>query len=182
MAYEREVKITKATNDLYKFYKEKYGKNALDEKLYKTLLYELNKNISDLIIRNSFEYRIPFKLGHLRIKKNKLKLKIIDGKIDPLKNLPDWSATWDYWHEIYPDKSHKEIKKIIGKKRVYQLNKHTDGDIMRWYWDKRSANVVNQTYYKFRPVKGGIFEDNYIGRLGLAKWIKSGEMNNDYFY
>lgn len=182
MAYERDIKITKATNDIYKFYKSKYKDKALDERLFKDIYYELNKEISNLIITQSFEYRIPFRMGHLRIKKNKLKLRIKDGNVDVAKNLVNWEATWDYWHSIYPDKTHKEIKKIKGKKRIYQMNNHTDGDIMRWFWDRKSSNVKNQNKYKFKPVKGGIFEDRYIGRLGLAKWIKSEEKDNDYFY
>jgi hypothetical protein len=182
MAYERDIKITKGINDIYKFYKDKFKEDAIDEKIFKSIFYTLNKEISNLIITRSFEYRLPYRMGYLRIKKRKLNLKIKDGKIETSRNLVDWVATWEYWHSIYPDKIHKEIKKIKGKKRIYQLNNHTNGDIMGWYWDKKISNVKNQSVYKFRSVKGGVFDDKYIGRLGLAKWIKSDEINNEYFY
>lgn len=183
MAYERKVKITKATNDIYKFYKEKFGKDALGEKKFKQIYYDLNKEISNLIITRSLEYSLPFRMGHLRIKKKKLRLKLTDdGRIDINRNITDWGATWDYWNELYPGKTRKEIKQIPGKKVLFQMNYHTDGDIMAWEWDKRSSRAKNKTYYKFRPVKGGNMDGYYVGRLGLGEWIKSDERTNDYFY
>lgn len=183
MAYERRVQITKATNDLYKFYKDKYRENALEERLFKKIYYDLNKEVSDLIITKSFEYKLPFRMGYLRIKKAKVKLKLnSEGRVDQARSIPDWKATWDYWYEIYPGKTNKEIRQIKNKKRIYQLNHHTDGDVMSWFWDKKTARVKNKSFYTFRPVKGGCLGEIYFGRLGLGNWIKSDLKDNDYFY
>lgn len=179
MAYERKYKITKSTPDIYNFYTTKF-KDPLDYKLFCTLFYELNKSISNLIITKSFEYRLPFRLGHLRILKRKLRLKVKDGKIDINKNMVDWEATFDYWEEKYGTREKKVLKTIKDKKRIYQLNEHTDGDIMSWYWDKDLCNIPNNTVYKFKPVKGGLMTDCYVGRLGLGEWIKLGKY--DYYY
>jgi len=179
MAYERKYKITKSTRDLYNYYKDKC-KEPFEESLFKELLYELNKEISNLIITQAFEYRLPFRLGYIRIRKKKLKLKVKDGRIDTNRNMVDWKATFDYWEDKYGTRDKKQLKQIPDKKRIYQLNEHTDGDIMEWFWDKRLSNVKNNTVYKFKPVKGGYKYDKYIGRLGLGEWIKTG--NYDYYY
>lgn len=179
MAYEREYKVTKSTNDLYKFYKDR-SNDPLSESDFKNIYYELNKNISDLIITKAFEYRLPHRLGYLRIKKRKLRIKIKDGKIVVNKNMIDWKETLDYWEDTYGTRDKMELKNIPNKKRIYQLNEHTDGDIMSWFWNSSFSPVHNVTVYKFKPVKGGIVDDYYYGRLGLTELIKTG--NYDYYY
>lgn len=180
MAYERKYKITSTVKDSYSLYKEEYG--DINKFQYLKIAYEILKTISHMIITESLEYRIPDRLGFLRIKKMKSKLRLRNGRIDVNKNVIDWKATWDYWHEIYPDKKRKEIIAIEGKKVLFQTNYHTDGDIMKWYWDRSMCNIKNNKIYSFNKVKGGVSDGIYTGRLGLAAWIKSDEKTNDYFY
>lgn len=181
MAYERRIKVTDTLNDAYLFYK-KNTKDPMSEREFKEIAYGLNKIISDLIITESFEYRIPHGLGFLRIKKGKMKLSIRNGRLDINKNIIDWKETWDYWEEQYPGLSRNEIKKIEGKKVVFQTNDHTNGEVMRWYWDKRTSKTKNISAYMFKPVKGGFIDNKYLGRLGLASWINSDEKENDYYF
>ena len=180
MAYERRIRVTDTLKDVYLFYKDKLD-NPLDEKDFKVIAYSLNKTISDMIIKKSFEFRIPFGLGFLRIKKTKLKFIIRNGKIDINKNIIDWGATWEYWEQKYMGKTRKEIRGIPNKKVIFQTNDHTDGEVMRWYWDRKISNVKNILVYSFKPVKGGSFNGFLTGRLGLGKWIKSDEKENDYY-
>ena len=180
MAYERKYKVTSTLQDSYDSYKEEFGE--VNKKLYLAIAYEILKTISDKIIRESLEYRMPSKMGFLRIKKNKQKLVIKDGKIDRRRNIPNWKATWEAWHKKYPDKTREEIKQIPDKGIIFQKNYHTDGHIMRWFWDRKFSNARNSSVYSFDPVKGGIKDGIYMGRLGLASWIKSGKMKNDYYY
>lgn len=181
MAYERRIKVTHTIRNSYKFYKKNY-ENPVSERKYKDIAYDINKVISDLIIRDSFEYRLPYGLGFLRIKKKKQKFKLYNGKIDVNKNIIDWKATWDYWEQLYKGKTREEIKKIPGKKVFFQSNEHTNGEIMRWYWDKRTSRVTNILSYSFKTVKGGIQDGYYTGRLGLNRWINSSERENEYYY
>jgi len=181
MAYERRIKITHSIEDCYKFYKKNYN-GKLDKSKYKSIAYKINKAISDLIIRESFEYRIPHGLGYLRIKKTKLLFKLRDGKIDINKNIINWKETWDYWEKIYPNKSRKEIKEFPNKKVFFQTNEHTNGEVMRWYWDKRTSRIKNIFTYSFKPVKGGLQDNCHTGRLGLSNWINSRERKNEYYY
>lgn len=183
MAYERKYKIHLTINDIWKQYKKEKIVPDIDEKTFKNILYDLNKLKSDLIIRSSFEYRLPFRLGFLRIRKGKLRIKIVNGKMDINKNIIDWKATLDYWEKQYGTRNRKELKKIPEKKVIFQTNEHTDGNVMRWYWDKNISNVKNKSVFLFDPVKGGITLDGYYtGRLGLSKWINSEEKTNDYYY
>lgn len=179
MAYERKVKVSASLQDAYKMYKENGGK--LFKKDYIAICYDITMNLSDMIIRNSLEYKLPYKLGFLRVRKQQVKLKIRDGRIDINKNIIDWKATWDTWYEMYPNKTNKEIKAIKDKGVIFQTNNHTDGQVMKWYWNKAFCNVKNNTVYGFKPVKGGEFNNLYRGRLGLAKWIKSDDRKNDWY-
>jgi hypothetical protein len=185
MAYERKYKVTKTISDIVRAYKKemKSSDSKIDDKTIKGILYELNKTISDLIIRESFEYKIPYKLGFLRIKKSDLNLKLKDGRIDVSRNIIDWKATLDYWEEKYGTRNRKELKKIPNKKRIFQTNESTNGEIMRWFWDKSFMSVKNRTVYFFDPVKGGTdSEGKLVGRHGLRDWIYSNEKKNDYYY
>ena len=179
--YERKVKIDKTITDSYKSYK-KESKNTITKSRYNGICYKFNKKVSDKIIKESFEFKVPFGLGYLRIKANKVKLRVKDGKLLTHKMAIDWKATWVLWSRLYPNKTRKEIIEIPDKKLVVHVNEHSDGYIMRWYWDKRLSSVKNQTVYKFKPVKGGLTNDGYYsGRLGLAKWIKDPDRVNEYY-
>ena len=179
MAYERKYKVTASLQDAYKMYKK--DNPDIDKRLYLDVAYDISKTISDMIIRESFEYRIPFKLGFLRIRKKTPKLKIKNGRLDINKNIIDWAATIKYWQEQYPGKTKKELKQIKDKGIIFQSNDHTNGEVMSFYWDRSICSVVNHSIYSFDPVKGGVFDSYYTGRLGLAKWIKSDEKTNDYY-
>lgn len=179
MAYERKIKITASLQDAYKTYR-KTNKKLL-KKEYLSICYDITETISDMIIRESFEYRMPYKMGYLRIKRIPQKLKLRNGKIDVNKNIIDWEATWDAWYSLYPNKTNKEIRSIKNKWVIFQTNDHTDGQIMRWYWDRSFCRVKNTSIYKFNPVKGGEFNGRYRGRLGLAKWIKNINRKNEYY-
>jgi hypothetical protein len=179
---ERKRKVTAGLYDAFKFYKNKAGRNKVDVVLYSKVCQEFNKRISDKIIRKSFEFKLPYRLGFLRIKAIKQKVVIKDGKIDTARMPIDWPSTRKYWEELYPDKTWEEIKKIPNKKLIIHTNEHTDGYLLKWYWDRRQSNVKNQTAYVFRAVKGGKSEDGYYyGRRGLSKWASSYERDNYYY-
>lgn len=178
----RGRKKTVGIYDAYAEYKKKVGRNNISRILYSEICQEFNKRISNKMITESFEFRLPFRLGFLRVKAIKQRVIIKDGKIDTTHMPVDWPACWEYWHQIYPDKTREEIKKIPNKRLIVHTNEHTDGYLMRWYWDRRQSNVKNHTAYIYKAVKGGVTEDGYYyGRRGLSKWIKSEEKTNYYY-
>lgn len=182
MAYERKYKVTKSIADIWKQFKQINPDTELDERTFKEVLYELNRTVSELIIKESFEYKMPHRLGFLRIKKTKMRLKLKEGRIDVTRNMVNWKATLDYWEEKYGTRDKKVLKEIPDKKRIFQTNEQTNGEIMRWYWDKKFTNNKNKTVYLFKPIKGGFVQDKLIGRLGLRDWINSDEKRNDYYF
>jgi hypothetical protein len=189
--YSRDYKITGGIPQAFKTYKDERrfeGKKIVDKKTYSDLCHDFNKMISNKIITESYEFKIPFGLGCLRIKSIRNSIKIKDGKLLPRKSAPNWKESKNLWNRIYPDKTWNEIRKIPNKKIIIHTNEHTDGKVMRWYWDKRLNAFTNKTAYSFSPVKGVQEKDYYLneeclyyGRLGLAKWIKGDKRNNEYY-
>jgi hypothetical protein len=178
---ERKIKLQGNLWKSYKRYKSLWNNNV-SRTTYCSICIDFNRIVSDKIIKESFEFKLPFGLGILRIKANKIKYKFKDGKLDYSKMATNWNETLKLWNKIYPNKTKEELKQIPNKKLVVHTNEHTDGSIMRWYWDKYFAKVNNITVYKFKPVKGGIFSDNlYTGRLGLSAWIKDENRTNEYY-
>lgn len=185
----RRNSVDNNMNDMWLYYKENYNK-PVDKTTFVQVCYLLNKKIANSIITESFEFKMPFRLGKLRIKTNKQKIIIKDGKLDPNKMPINWVATKELWRSLYPelswDKSWNilsdELTNIPNKQLVFHENDHSNGYINRWYWDKSLANTKNHTGYIFKPVKGGIVNGKYhYGKRGLAAWIKDDEKNNEYY-
>lgn len=138
-----KYKIDYGIADIYKFYKSEQNKNnkeVVDEKIFKKVIKTFNKLVTELIVEESYEFRMPKRLGYIRIRKHKTRI-IIDanGKLKTGHLHPDWKATKELWST---NEAAKKIKKI-----VYHTNKHTQGYYCKWYWDKRTCNIKNNTAY-----------------------------------
>jgi hypothetical protein len=170
-------------DDIYDHYKSKYDPK-MNKILFKRLCGDFNLMLNNDIVTKSFEFKLPYRLGSVRIRTNRQKIAFKDdGKLDTKKMSIDWGGSWKMWREIYPDKTYKEIMETPNKKILMHTNEHSNGYIMRWLWDKRLSNTRNQLVYIFRPVKGGYKEneDIYFGKRGLSSWIKNDERTNEYF-
>lgn len=180
--YQRTVKITGGLWDAYKFYKNKYPKSVIDRKTYVKICHLFNQMVSDRIIRNSTEYRMPNKLGFIRIKSFRPPLRVKDGDVAPTRKSVDWEKTLGLWEKLYGTKERAKVRTIKNKPLVYHVNEHTNGYSMKWHWDKRGCNIKNNKVYSFSPVKGGITKDGYhYGRKGLAAWIVNDDRVNEYY-
>lgn len=185
---ERRYKMDVSTRDVYNHYKEHYN-GKISYAMFNKMCKHFNLTVADRIIRESLEFKLPFKLGSIRIRAAKIKIKLNDnGRIDTVKMAIDWPSTKKMWREMYPDKTMKEIYAIPNKKLLVYTNDHSNGYIMRWWWDKRLVSIKNQGLYVFKPVKGRQDEEYYHsddalyhGRRGLAKWIKNDDRINEYF-
>jgi len=129
--------------DLFKFYKKKQkeaGKVVIDKSLYSKVLKDFNDAICKEIVENAFEYRMPFRLGYLRIRKHKTRI-IVDenGKLKTRHLHPDWKATKELWAMNEDARAEKKI--------VWHTNRHTQGFYCKWYWDKRACNIKNSSVY-----------------------------------
>jgi len=118
-------KNSKTIRDSYKYYVEQYGKD-LEYRIYKEICVRFNKKVSEYIIENSREFKLPGRLGVIRIKKI---------KSNNLKRV-DWKAS-------------KE-----NNCRVYHLNFHTDENYYKFFWHKKNALFTNKNAYSFTPIRG----------------------------
>jgi hypothetical protein len=129
--------------DIYKFYKKNQiekGLPVIDESVFRKILKYHNSEICKSIVENSDEFRMPYRLGYIRIRKYKTRLKLdADGKLITSHLKPDWKATKELWRN---NEEAKENKKI-----VYHTNKHTGSFYFKWFWDKRTCNIRNSSVY-----------------------------------
>jgi hypothetical protein len=172
--HERAVKITAGLWDAYKEFKKQYRlEYKCSRKEYVDICHLINDKLSKKIIRESFEFKMPYRMGTLSVRKSKVRITVKNGRLQKNRMIIDWEKTWNMWYEENPGMTRKQIHAIPNKTVIYNLNEHSNGYVMGWFWDKTTCIVKNKTLYNFRPVK--------YNRLNLAAWIKSDERENDYF-
>lgn len=121
------------------------SKYFLEYKEFNDLLTDLNIGLRNLIIEQSFEFNIPYRMGILSIRKNKPE-PYIDNEGNLVNTLPvDWKATKELWAN---DEQAKEKKTLVR-----HLNKHSQGYVMRWKYDLSTANYKNKSVYRFVPCR-----------------------------
>ena len=117
------------------------------------------------MMEEAFEFLLPRRLGTMRIKKYKTKIKIDDsGKIIGSLS-PNWAATKELWSN---DSQARENKKM-----VYHTNEHSDGYQYKWHFSNYRSNCVNKSAYIFVPSR--------TNKRRLAELIKDEEFNGDYY-
>jgi len=148
--------------EIYKFYKGEV-ENPVEQKLFVSLWKEFaNLTTNDIVAGKDFT--MPFHIGVLGIRKRKIQVKLnTDGSIDKRYLRPDWKATKELWAR---DSEAKERKQI-----VFHLNKHFGGFNCKWFWDKSTCYVPNQTAYSLVMSREN--------KRKLAKAIFDGEV--DYY-
>jgi hypothetical protein len=103
--------------------------HQVEYNVYRKVCEEYNKEVVKHIIENAYEYKLPKRLGSIRIRK--IKSKLISGGPKRI----DWKLTKEY-----------------GKK-IYHLNMHTDGYYYRWMWHKKTALFTNKSAYSYTPMR-----------------------------
>ncbi len=163
-----EVKYYKQ-GDIYNHYKERGGKLTQGE--FGRICRLFNAKVYDKMIKDGFDFRIPYKLGNLGIMSFKPKIKVEDGKI-VRNNFPiDWRRTRELWKEMYTEEQMKDLKNVKNKPLVYYENDHSDGYRMIVRWDRSMVSMKGVGLYGFYPAKGGLYKGLYYGRRGLSRWL-----------
>jgi hypothetical protein len=143
-----KVKADYKFDEIYKFYSERYGESSLPRDVVMKIYSKLFPAIVKLIIFENLDYRMPARMGYLRVKK-----KLREPKIDENGNLDTRGLSIDYkktkrmWEKLYPGKTAEEIKAISGKPVVRELNEDNGGYRLLWFWDKTVCNIPNQNAY-----------------------------------
>lgn len=146
------IKKDFVTKDLYNYYKSSV-QNPVSYNIFKKFLFSSNTNegiikkLVDRILYRSYIISFP-KIGSIYIKKYKPKIKFKpNGDLDIRKShiRVDWANTLKLWQS---DPIAKE-----EKRKVYHLNKHSKGYLVRVHWDKRKQLLKNKSVYRFKPVR-----------------------------
>lgn len=149
---ENKIQVDFGFKEFYKYYKN-VTNNFIDKKICKELLKEYNEKMLKLVIYEGYDHSLRPRLGSIRIKKfdNSLRLNK-EGEIEN-KLRPDWGKTRKRWVELYGNISGEELKEIKNKPIIYHLNEHTDGIVLKWYWDKVTCTIINQSAYKLEILR-----------------------------
>lgn len=150
------MKITEKNGlpEIYKYYKSKFSKEErntsaiVDYKKFCGILRDFNKEVASIIINEGLEFKLPQRLGYIRVLKYKPRTLVNpDGTIKKKSLNPDWCSSKKLWKEKYPGKTPEELKLIKNKPIVYFLNEHTNGYKHRFYWYKKGSNAKNRSVY-----------------------------------
>lgn len=170
--------------DVYAKFKEENKEDCKKYKLTKTLFNAILNNyyqqVSKLIIEEYFTFKLPFRLGYLAIKAFKIKLEVIEGKLNKKRLIPDYAATRKWYMKNFPIECptyyaamlyiRKLKKECRGNeiKMIYHYNDKTDNFAYRWIWNKGTIGISNMSVYKFLPVRSN--------KTAIANFVKK----NDY--
>jgi hypothetical protein len=136
-----KIKGGSTLEDAYSLLNEHFGVK-IDHKRYKTIVYAVNKRIMEGV-RNGEEFTMPYRLGSIRVKKQKV-------------NLNNLRIDFKYFNET-------------GIKKKY-LNEHTGGYYFFYKWAKTLADVKNKYYYTFFPTRAN--KKSLVGLLKSGEMTK----------
>lgn len=149
---------------IYRFYRRKADK-PVDFHTFKRVWEAFVGEVITNIIMRGKDFLMP-SLGTVGIRKQKVIVAMTpDGDIDKRYLRPDWKATKELW------KKDEEAKK--NKQLVFHLNKHFNGYNCKWYWDKFTCDVINNTAYSLIMTR--------TNKRALAKAIFDDELDVDYY-
>lgn len=118
---------------IYQYYIKDYNDDSkyhIDYKLYRILCEEFNKEISSLIIKDGYFFKVPYRLGTIRIKKRKIDIANNNLKIN---------------FGLY--------NKSNGQYTNKHLNEHSGGYYVKFQWVKLDMIMRNKAFYSFIPTR-----------------------------
>lgn len=139
-----KIKIDYGNCNYYRFYKSRYINTNpklynVSSKLYLQILSEFNEMLVQVMLDENIDYKLPYNLGTIGIRKYKPKFKTENGKIIANKLPIDPIETRKLW-ESNPDAKARKIY-------VRFNNKHSEGFVFKLYWAKSKALFKNKTIY-----------------------------------
>lgn len=164
------IKSDYNTPDYYKHYikthcrKDKTSKYYITQSQYTNILKKFFQLLIEEKVYKGEEVVLPYNMGKLFIRKMKSTVKLDEnGKL--INHLPvDFGATRKLWREN--EEAFK--KKII----VRHLNKHTNGFVFKFIYNKDKARYRNKSMYRFEPTRKH--------KRNLAKLIKVSKHKIDF--
>ena len=150
--------------EIFRFYKQNSSRPT-DFRTFKRVWITFITEVIQTIILEGRDFNMP-SLGSVGIRKQKVIVVMTpDGDIDRRYLRPDWYATKKLWAR---DEVAKKAKQL-----VYHLNKHFNGFNCRWFWDKSTCSVPNNTAYSLVMTRANKRE---LGRV-----IQDEDIEVDYY-
>lgn len=140
--------------------------------VFSAFIQEANEAVMTAMIFENLEIRIP-SMGSIQIKKSIPSVLDKNGNLKKKALRVDYQGTKMLWKEKYPGMSIEEIKQIPDRPIVYHKNKHSDGYIYKFIWDKLTCNMPMKSFYSFKAARG-------FTRM-LAKELKQDGTKIDFF-
>ena len=120
----------------YKNYKKRFPNTEITRKRYAEILEGFFAEARDYILEGG-EFKIPYRLGFLKIIK-------VKGDLKKLK--VDWKSTNELWDRDTECKKNKQL--------VFHLNEHSEGAYYRVHWKKGVVkNISTVTFLPIRSLK-----------------------------
>lgn len=150
-----KIKIHFGIRDYFNYYSSNYKSShvkkesnpyLISQQLYSEIVSDYNSQIKDKIVEDRYEYKIPYDLGMIALRKFKPKIGLDkDGNL--INKLPvNPRATRELW-DANPD---AKANKVF----VRYTNKHSDGYVFTiHYYKKYKAKFKNKTLYDFQFVR-----------------------------
>ena len=109
---QRKVIADYKFDDIYRFYKEVHGSKALPKSVVREVYKKLFPAIVKMMVFDTLDFRMPSRLGYIRVKKKLVEPKLDEnGNLDARRLSIDWKKTKKLWLKLYP-----------GKKQLHMLN------------------------------------------------------------
>lgn len=132
-------------HQMYKFYtKCDLKQEMVSSNVFSLILVLMAKKIWHAIITEIWRFRLPFRLGSIYI---------VD-RINKGHKYKDW------------------VSSIDKGELVKRYNVHTKGKRFAIKWNKDTFGPKHHLLYDFKPSRGQSEFGYYVGRRGLARWIK----------
>ena len=148
---KRKILADYKSNDIYEFYRSKYGEKALSKEVFWSVWERFIDIRMQMVIFENLEFYLPHRLGSIMIKLGKDANRI--NKNGNYQFITDWGATKKKWAELYPGLSAEELKQIKDKPLIPVFNKTTDGRRVYWRWDKVTCNYKNHSVYRIEVLR-----------------------------
>lgn len=150
--------------DIHRFYRQTASKPT-DLRTFKRVWETFIAEVIQGIILEGRDFNMP-SLGSVGIRKQKIIVAMTpDGDIDKRYLRPDWAKTKELWARDPEAKKRKQL--------VYHLNKHFNGFNCKWFWDKTTCSVPNNTAYSLTMTRANKRE--------LARVINDESIEVDYY-
>ena len=131
--------MKRGVGDRYKKYKGT-TKDPVTSKLYREICNKYQKFLMDKVLDGK-EVCFPARMGSLQVIGKKEKV-TVDGEGNISGLAPDWVATKQLWERD------PEARK--QRKRLFHLNRQSDGYRYRFFWSKSRVLVTNKVLYSLR--------------------------------